>query len=177
MTNPIHFDGGSDADRTAVLAAHDAYLHANAAFDWPALKPIWSDDPTNVFFNMNGHTYVGLEHWSRLWQYYARHKESGWWQPFDVTPNVDVGYDVTSRFNLSVEYYGATGTINRIDPIAEQEHQLYLATNIDFGPEWEFNFGYGTALTAGGDKSIVKMILGRRIGGKKSLSETSTGKP
>ena len=24
--------------------------------------------------------------------------------------------------------------------------------------------GYGTALTAGGDKSIVKMILGRRVG-------------
>jgi len=33
---------------------------------------------------MNGHTYVGLEHWSRLWQYYGQHKESGWWEPFDV---------------------------------------------------------------------------------------------
>ena len=33
-----------------------------------------NDDPTNVFFNMNGHTYVGLEHWTRLWQYYAQHK-------------------------------------------------------------------------------------------------------
>ena len=83
MPHPIHFDGGSDADHEAILAAHDGYLRANAAFDWPALKPIWSDDPTNVFFNMNGHTYVGLEHWSRLWQYYAQHKESGWWEPFD----------------------------------------------------------------------------------------------
>jgi hypothetical protein len=71
MPRPIHFDGGSDADHTAVLAAHHAYLRANAAFDWPTLKPIWSDDPSNVFFNMNGHTYVGLEHWSQLWQYYA----------------------------------------------------------------------------------------------------------
>ena len=84
MPNPITFDGGADADHKAILAAHDAYLHANATFDWPALKPIWSDDPTNVFFNMNGHTYVGLEHWGRLWQYYAQHKESGWWEPFDV---------------------------------------------------------------------------------------------
>src|SRR5437867_6653239 len=33
---------------------------------------------------MNGHTYVGLEQWSRLWRYYAEHKESGWWDPFDV---------------------------------------------------------------------------------------------
>jgi len=84
MPGPIRFDGGSDTDHEAILAAHDGYLRANAAFDGPALKPIWSDDPTNVFFNMNGHTYVGLEHWSRLWQYYAQHKESGWWEPFDV---------------------------------------------------------------------------------------------
>jgi len=59
MPGPIHFDGGADADHKAILAAHDGYLRANATFDWPALKPIWSDDPTNVFFNMNGHTYVG----------------------------------------------------------------------------------------------------------------------
>ena len=98
-------------------------------------------------------------------------------QPFDFTPNVDLGYDVTSRINLSVEYYGATGTIKRLDPLNEQEHQLFLATNLDFGPDWEFNFGYGTALTAGGDKSIVKMILGRRVGGRKSLAQDSSGKP
>ena len=86
--------------------------------------------------------------------------------PFDFTPNVDVGYDLTSKLNLAIEYYGATGTIKRFEPLAEQEHQLFAAVNIDFGPDWEFNFGYGTALTAGGDKSIVKMILGRRVGGK-----------
>jgi len=84
--------------------------------------------------------------------------------PFVFSPNVDVGYDVTKRVNLSVEYYGATGPINRLDPIKDQEHQIFLATNLDFGPEWEFNFGYGTTLTATGDKHIVKMILGRRVG-------------
>ena len=84
--------------------------------------------------------------------------------PFVFSPNVDVGYDVTKRVNLSVEYYGATGPINRLDPIRDQEHQIFLATNLDFGPQWEFNFGYGTTLTAEGDKKIVKMILGRRVG-------------
>jgi ketosteroid isomerase-like protein len=84
MPDSVRYDGGSEADRKSILAAHDAYLRANAAYDWQALKAIWSDDPTNVFFNMNGHTYVGLEHWSRLWRYYAEHKESGWWEPFDV---------------------------------------------------------------------------------------------
>ena len=83
MPGPIHFDGGSEADHTAILAAHDGYLHANAAFDWPALKPIWSDDPTSVFFNMNGHTYVGLEHWTALWKYYSERIDTGLWEPYD----------------------------------------------------------------------------------------------
>ena len=86
--------------------------------------------------------------------------------PFVFSPNVDVGYDVTKRVNLSVEYYGSTGPINRIDPLADQQHQIFLATNLDLGPQWEFNFGYGTILTRTGDKNIVKMILGRRVGGK-----------
>src|SRR5256885_7095277 len=84
MPDNVHDDGGSATDRARILEVHRAYLDANSTFDWKALRPIWSDDPTNVFFNMNGHTYVGLEHWSRLWQYYAQHKESGWWEPFDV---------------------------------------------------------------------------------------------
>ena len=59
MPDIIQFDGGSEADRKQILAAHDGYLRANAAYDWQALKAIWGGDPTNVFFNMNGHTYVG----------------------------------------------------------------------------------------------------------------------
>lgn len=83
---------------------------------------------------------------------------------FAFAPNVQVGYDVTKKVNLALEYYGATGTIDHLDPLREQEHMLFAATNIDFGPAWEFNLAYGTALTAGGDKRIVKMILGRRVG-------------
>jgi hypothetical protein len=85
-------------------------------------------------------------------------------KPFDFTPNVDVGYNVTPKVNFSIEYYGATGTVREIVPLSEQEHLVFGALNLDLGPEWEFNLGYGTALTAGGDKSIVKMILGRRVG-------------
>jgi hypothetical protein len=57
---------------------------------------------------------------------------------------VDVGYDVTKKVNLSLEYYGAYGPINGFDPVAVQQHQLFLATNLDWGPEWEFNVGYGS---------------------------------
>jgi hypothetical protein len=84
--------------------------------------------------------------------------------PFEFTPNLDLGFDLTQKINLAIEYYGSTGPITGLDPIAEQQHQLYGAVNLDFGPAWEFNLGYGTALTAGGDKRIMKMIFGRRVG-------------
>jgi len=47
MPDIMQFDGGSEADRTQILAAHDGYLRANAAYDWQALKAIWGGDPTN----------------------------------------------------------------------------------------------------------------------------------
>ena len=85
-------------------------------------------------------------------------------QAFDVTPNAQVGFDLTSKVNIAAEYYGATGTVREVVPIADQEHMLFGAVNLDFGPAWEFNLAYGNGLTAAGDESIVKMILGRRIG-------------
>jgi len=88
-------------------------------------------------------------------------------EPFVFAPNANVGYDVTKKVNLALEYYGATGAIDRLDPIGLQEHDLYAAVNLDFGPAWEFNFGVGSALTGAGDKHIVKMILGRRVGSDK----------
>ena len=78
------FDGGSDAERARVLEQHQAYLEANATFDWQALAGIWSKDPTGVFFNLNGHTYVGRDHWTRLWQYYRDRLETGRWIPYDI---------------------------------------------------------------------------------------------
>ena len=84
MPDNVHDDGGSATDRSRILEVHQAYLDANSTFDWKALRPIWSDDPTNVFFNMNGHTYVGLEHWTRLWQFYQKNVTSAYWTPFDI---------------------------------------------------------------------------------------------
>ena len=84
MAHDIHFDGGSEADHQAIVNVLDTYLAANATYDWDKLREIWSDDPTGVYFNMNGHTYVGLEHWTRLWQYYKDRVDTGWWEPYDV---------------------------------------------------------------------------------------------
>ncbi|HYB42476.1 MAG TPA: nuclear transport factor 2 family protein [Candidatus Methylomirabilis sp.] len=84
MAENIVFDGGSEADHRRVLELQHAYLDANATFDWDKLQKIWSADPSDVFFNMNGHTYVGLSHWTALWKYYRDRIETGLWEPFDI---------------------------------------------------------------------------------------------
>ena len=62
----------------------DEYLDANARFDWVKLQDIWSGAPEAVFFNLNGHTYQGREHWTRLWQFYQNNVASSYWTPFDI---------------------------------------------------------------------------------------------
>ena len=86
--------GGSEADREALLALHAAYLEANARFDREALAGIWSGAGWATFFNLNGHTYVGREHWIELWKYYAGKLETGAWTPSDIGGTVADGLAV-----------------------------------------------------------------------------------
>ena len=55
--------------------------------------------------------------------------------------------------------------------LRDQEHQIYPAIDVDFGPQWEFNFGIGVGMTQSTDHLIVKMILGRRFGKVKASSD------
>jgi ketosteroid isomerase-like protein len=64
-----------DTDRDQVLAQHRAYLNANEKVDPQLLNGVWDEDPGNVYFNLNGHTYTGLAHWSRLWDYFSTRLE------------------------------------------------------------------------------------------------------
>ena len=76
--------GGSEADRQKLLALHEEYLVANGKFDWPAIEPIWSQAPHATFFNLNGHTYNGAAHWSRLWAFYIQNVKGSYWTPYDI---------------------------------------------------------------------------------------------
>ena len=76
--------GGSKHDREQILKLHADYIDANARFDWQKLEPIWSGAPEATFFNLNGHTYKGREHWLRLWKFYGQNVASSYWTPFDV---------------------------------------------------------------------------------------------
>lgn len=83
----------------------------------------------------------------------------------DFAPNVQVNYDVSKRLNLALEYYGSFGPVSALEPFRQTEQELFPAINYDFGPDWEFNLGAGIALTNVTDRVLLKMIVGRRIGG------------
>jgi SnoaL-like domain len=75
--------GGPPDDQRRLLERMDEYLDANARFDWEKLQDIWSATAEAVFFNLDGHTYKGREHWTRLWRYYRDNAASGYWTPFN----------------------------------------------------------------------------------------------
>lgn len=83
---------------------------------------------------------------------------------FEFAPNAEVLYDVTRKVSAALEYYGAFGPVTHWDPFVQTEQQLFVATNVDFGPDWEFNLGLGAGFTRETDHSILKVILGRRVG-------------
>jgi hypothetical protein len=79
------------------------------------------------------------------------------------SPNVKVSYDVSKVVALGLEYYGSTGPFFHYDPYQQQQHQLFIATDLNFDPNWEFNAGYGFGFTNSTDKGIFKIILGRKF--------------
>jgi ketosteroid isomerase-like protein len=76
--------GGTEEDRTEILRLHDAYLDVNAHFDWGTLQPLFSAAPEATYFNLNGHTYNGREHWTKLWKFYGANVQSSYWTPYDI---------------------------------------------------------------------------------------------
>jgi len=78
-------------------------------------------------------------------------------------PNLKTSYDLSKVVALGFEYYGSTGVAFNSPPIAQQEHALYIATDLNFSADWEFNAGYGFGLTNATDGQIFKVIIGRRF--------------
>lgn len=82
---------------------------------------------------------------------------------FIFSPNVKGSYDVSNVVALGLEYYGSTGPFFHYDAFQQQQQQVYIATDLDFNPNWEFNAGVGYGFTKNTDKAIFKIILGRRF--------------
>jgi hypothetical protein len=86
-------------------------------------------------------------------------KDIGW----VFSPNVKIGYQFTKLVNGGVEYYGSLGPVGNFDPIHEQQQQIVPAVDLDFSPNWEFNFGVGVGMTGSTDHLLAKMIIGYRF--------------
>jgi len=71
---------------------------------------------------------------------------------FVFSPALNIKYDVTPKVAAGVEYYGGGGT-----------QQIFPAIDLNVSPEWEFNAGIGFGMTHSTDRTIFKVILGRRF--------------
>jgi hypothetical protein len=81
----------------------------------------------------------------------------------EFSPNAKLSFDFTRRMAGGLEYYAAYGPLSGFDPLREQQQQIFPTLDVDFGPQWEFNFGVGVGMTAATDHLLVKCILGHRF--------------
>jgi hypothetical protein len=82
---------------------------------------------------------------------------------YEFSPDFKFSYDVTKKVAAGLEYYGALGPIAGFDAVRDEQHQIFPDVDIDFGKNWEFNFGVGVGVTQATDRLIVKAILGYRF--------------
>ena len=95
---------------------------------------------------------------------------------YDFSPNVKLNYNFSKKIGIGLEYYGSTGSIGSAVPFQQQQHQLFLVTDIEWSADWEFNAGYGLGFTSATDNDIFKVILGYRLH-KKEEKMKPTGLP
>jgi hypothetical protein len=86
---------------------------------------------------------------------------------YGFSPNVKFSFDVLKKVAFGFEYYGAYGPIIGFDPMRDQQQQFLPAIDVDFGKNWEFNFGVGVGMTQATDHLLVKAIVGYRFHNKK----------
>ncbi len=85
---------------------------------------------------------------------------------FEFSPNVKVSYDIFRGAAAGLEYYGSYGPIGSFDPLQQQQHQLVPSLELDLPHRWELDVGYAFGLTPGTKEQVLKVIVGRRFGGK-----------
>jgi hypothetical protein len=85
----------------------------------------------------------------------------------EFSPNAKVSFDFTKRISGGLEYYAAYGSLTGLDSLREQQQQFFPSIDVDFGPQWEFNFGVGVGITKSTDHLIMKCIVGRRFDWKR----------
>lgn len=120
-----------ERERAAVLAAHERYLEVNSRFDDEGLGQVWDADPSNVFFNLSGHTYHGLDHWRKLWRYYRPRFEFRFpWRSWDhnVWIEGDVAWVTCQRMNQMRWTGEGEGPIQDV-PTVSRSTEIYVKSD------------------------------------------------
>ncbi|MFI5150709.1 MAG: hypothetical protein ACHQRM_13315 [Bacteroidia bacterium] len=86
-------------------------------------------------------------------------------------PSFKCSWAFSSKVKAGLEYYNSMGPFSRFDEWNHQPHQLALAFDLDVSPIWEINIGYVRGLTSSVEQDLIKLIIGRKFGGKKRLAE------
>ena len=138
--------GGTEEDRNAILKLHHDYIDVNTRFDWERLQPSFSPSPDAVYFNLNGHTYNGRDHWTRLWKFYGGQVESSFWTPYDIGGTVTGDLAVvwchreTRRKWVGSEppprdiYYDNTELVSRSTMVFRKEDGKWRVVHAHFSP-------------------------------------------
>ena len=84
-------------------------------------------------------------------------------QGVTFSPSAKFSYDFTRKIAGGLEYYSSYGSLAGFDSLKNQQQQIFPTIDVDFGPQWEFNFGVGIGATGSTDHLIVKCIVGRRF--------------
>jgi hypothetical protein len=82
---------------------------------------------------------------------------------YEFSPNVKFAYNVDKKVAVGLEYYGAYGPAVSWDKVRDTQQMILPAVDLDFGKNWEFNFGVGVGVTQATDHLLVKAILGYRF--------------
>jgi ketosteroid isomerase-like protein len=117
-----------EKDRAEVFEVHMRYMHANTVIDSKLLAELWDTDPSNVFFNLTGHNYRGLDHWTKLWDYYTTRFQAKFpWISYDH--NIWVDGDVAWLTCMRVSQLGWVGEepapMSTFDPVVSRGTEIY----------------------------------------------------
>ncbi len=82
---------------------------------------------------------------------------------FGLEPALKTAFSLTRLVDAGFEYYAETGPVAHFDPLSEQHHIIFPTIDLNFAPNWEFNFGVGRGLTGSSEHWIVKCIIGHRF--------------
>ncbi len=84
-------------------------------------------------------------------------------QGVDFSPAAKFSYNFTNKIAGGLEYYASYGSLGGFEALRNQEQQFFPTIDVNFGPQWEFNFGVGIGSTGSTDHLIIKCIVGRRF--------------